>query len=257
MESPLSRAWSALTSYPALILIPIAWDALNFGLAWLFSGEVVRQERPDVNVKFLLPSGLPSGNELLGQAPNLLAFNSLPVWVLLIGLVMAAVSAFVTAGFLHLAAGTLNDRSPAWDGFVEGINRFGGRLFLWNLIVTGVVLFGALLATTGSGLALLFLIAGLIAAVAYCLVPFLIVTDDLGIGEAIAQAPGRLGQEFGSLIGVAVLSVIISAALSFFLSALGAQTLLLASPLWAFFGTFATLGVLAVLLPAHSSTDTD
>ncbi|MFZ5815115.1 MAG: hypothetical protein ACOY93_07400 [Bacillota bacterium] len=251
LDSPLSRAWAALTRFPALVLVPIAWEALVTALMMLFKSVPAPGEGRTVTVKFLLPQTLPSGSELLGTGVNLVPGGHLPLPALLVGLLMALAGSFITAGFLHLLVGALDGLSPTWDRFAEGVNRFGSRLLAWTLLTVAAITLAVVIGMGLGQAAVLLLLVGLVAVILFYLVPFLIVAEDLSVGEAISRAPARLLAELGPLFVVALVSVLISVVLSFLLSSLGLRTLWLASPLWAFFGTFVTLGVVAVLKPAE------
>lgn len=252
MDSPLSRAWQALTRYPVLVLLPIAWDLVAAGLLWLLGNEPARETGRKFNVQFLLPPDLPTGTELLGAGPNLMGFSAVGM---LLAVAVAVATAFVTAGFLHLLAGVLAEIPPTWDRFVEGLNRFGGRLLLWGLILMTFIVVGVFFATALGPVAILLAIIGLVAAVLLYLVPFLIVLEDMSVGEAVSHAPSRLMSEFADLFTVALTSVLLSAGLSLFLSLINLRTMWLASPLWAFFGTYLALGVVAIVRPPVPASD--
>lgn len=168
---------------------------------------------------------------------------------MLLAVAMAVATAFVTAGFLHLLTGALAEIPPTWDRFVEGLNRFGGRHLLWGLILMIVMLVGVFFAAALGPVAILLGIVGLVAAVLLYLVPFLIVLEDMSVGEVVSHAPSRLMSEFGALFTVALTSMLLSVGLSLFLSLINLRTMWLASPLWAFFGTYLALGVVATVRP--------
>lgn len=247
MESSLGRAWNSITRYPLLMLVPLTWDGLTLAAGLLFQTEALWQRGNGVHLRFVIPSELPSGRELLQQTSQL-APNVSPA-LLLGGLLLAILGALAGAGFLHLAGGALSDIPPTWDRFVEGINRYGAKLVLWKLIVSGLLFTFALVATVSAGLSLLLLVVGMVAALVYYLVPFLLVVEELSLGEALSRAPGRLGSALVDLMVITLVSVLCSLAFSFILSGFGMRTLLLASPLWAFSGSLFTLAVVAAIQP--------
>lgn len=252
MDSPLSRAWQALTRYPALILVPIVWDLVGAGVLRLFQGEPAREAGRKIDVRFLLPPDLPSGTELLGSGPDLASQSAVGM---LAFVAMAVATAFVTAGFLHLLAGALAEIPPTWDRFADGLNRFGGRLLLWGVILMLVLVVGVFFAAALGPVAILLAIIGLVAAILLYLVPFLIVLEDMSVGEAVSAAPSRLVSEFGALLPVALATMGISVGLSFLLSVINLRTMWLASPLWAFFGTFMALAVVEAVRPQNPASE--
>ena len=252
MDSPLSRAWEALTRYPALVLVPIAWDLVGAGVLLLFGARPVPETGRKIDFRFLLPPDLPSGTELLGSGPNLMNQSAVGTVAFV---VMAVATAFVTAGFLHLLAGALAEIPPTWDRFADGVNRFGGRLLLWGVILMLFLVVGVFFATALGPAAILLGIIGLVAVVLLYLVPFLIVLEDMSVGEAVSAAPTRLMSEFGALLPVALTSLGISVGLSVLLSVINLRTMWLASPLWGFFGTFLALAVVAVVRPQKAVSE--
>ena len=247
MDRPLPRAWQTLLRYPVLALVPVVWELLSAGLLWLLG---LRSPAPSSQfaVKFLLPSVLPSGGELLGAARVTFGIGA-PFLLLAVAVVQLLLSSLVGAGFLHLLRGALRDQPPTWGRFTEGITRFGPRLLTWNLIIGGVVMIVALMgAAVGPAMALLMII-GFLLTLFLVLVPYLIVVDDCTVGEAVSHASGRFMENLGDLLVIALTSVALSAAVSFLLSALSIRWLVVASPLWGFMGTAMTLAVVAVVVP--------
>jgi hypothetical protein len=253
LTSPLSRAWATLTRYPVLAVIPVLWELITFWLAVGLGGSrypgAAAGSVHTITVKFLLPSSLPSGAELIGMATSS-SIQSITPDTLLPVLIANILGAFVTAGYLHLLSGALQGKTPSWGRFTEGSGRFGPRLLLWNLLVM-VVLF--LVAVLAAAIAPIALMALLLLALLYLLVPFLVVTHDLPLPEALGGAPSALRSHLGELFPVGLASVALSIVCSFALTATGLSTLLVASPLWAWVGTWITLSVFAVLQP-HDPT---
>ncbi len=253
METPFSRAWDTIMRYPALALVPIAWDLLPAGLLWLLGyGTPAGQAGPGraFRIKFLLPSALPSGTELLGNTASVqFGAGGIPAGPILISLLLALVAALVTAGFLHLLVGALRGEAPSWDRFTDGVNRFGPRMLVWDLIVFAAVITAGLLAVLIGPAAIVLLLIGFLLALFLVLVPFLIVVEDLSVGDAVSRASGRFVEHFGGLVVIALASVILSAVVSITLSALGLSYLVLAAPIWGFLGTVFTLAVVSVLIP--------
>lgn len=251
-ESPLSRAWATLTRYPALVLVPILFDGLRAAVSWVGALLVGGGGGPAAeggNIKFVLPPPLPSGTELMNSSPGTTLTTEAGLPGLLIGFLMLLLTAYVTGGFLHLLVGALNSIPPTSDRFIDGLNRFGGRLLLWNLVVGAVVLLGLLLGAALGPVVILLALIGIVAAVLLLLVPYLIVAEDMGVGEAVSQSPHRLMANLGTLIVVALISVLLSAGISFLLSAMNLQSLWLTAPLWGFVGTVLNLAVVAVVRP--------
>jgi hypothetical protein len=249
LTSPLSRAWATLTRYPVLAVIPVLWELITFWLAVGLGGSrypgAGAGSVDTFTVKLLLPSSMPSGAELIGRATSASIQSITPdtLWPVLIATILGA---FVTAGYLHLLSGALQGEAPSWVRLTEGSRRFGPRLLLWNLLVMVVLFVVGVLAAAIAPIALMAL---LLLALLYLLVPFLIVLHDVPLPEALARAPTALRTHLSRLIPVGLGSVALSIVCSFALTASGLSTLLLASPLWAWLGTWITLGVFAVLQP--------
>lgn len=256
MESNLSRAWETLCRFPVLVLIPLLWDLVNYmAVAGLGLIAVLPPGR-SIQVKFLFPSTLPTGAGLIGGDAqiNLLpgALPPLATLLALIGTiaVTALLGALITGGFLYLLTGASRGEAPSWDRFREGVGRFGPRIFLLHLAVVGIGLIAFLIAwIVGFGILILFGLTALIVGVVYSLTTFLMVVEDLSLGEALSAAPARLGQHLSALVPILLVSLGLSALCSAILTSTGLRTIFLAGPLWAWFGTWITLAVVTVLLP--------
>lgn len=242
--SPLARGWEVLTRYPALILPPIFWELMIYGL---FGRTLAPALGRQVTLKLLLPPSLPSGAELLGQAPSVTSGSQAFVpGAFLVGLLMV-LGALVTAGYLHLLTGALQDEAPSWRRFAEGVSRFGSRLLLWKILVAGALLVLALFALgLGPGAALL-LLAFLVLSILFYLVDFLIVVEDTSLTDAFHSAPRLLRRYLRDLGPIFLVSAGLAAVLSLLLSSTGLNTIFLASPLWAWVGTWTALAVVVVV----------
>lgn len=253
MNQPLRVGWQALRQHPGLVVVPIAWDALIW-LLILATGRFQGPPPGTIPIKAVLPGTLPSGLNLLGLEPRLSAGSHLNPMGMLVSLLLAIGSAMVTAGFLHLLTGAVSGLSPTWDRFVDGVNRYTGRLLLWNLITLAVGLVVVIIAAAGPLGFMLGLIA-FVVLVAFALVPFVIVLEDLGLGDAIATAPERLRAHFGALLLVVLATLAVSFALSAFLATLASSGLIvqtaLAIGLWSWFGTWTTLAVMTTITTTH------
>lgn len=260
MQSPLSRAWETLSRYPSLALIPLVWELLTHWPGLLAGrAESAPPGTRTVQLKALLPSGLPSGGKLLGDTFSVSTSGISPGFLgpaaitMLIGLaaaiLIALAGAFVTAGYLYLLRLALKNEPPTLNLFWEGLMHFGRRILLFNLIVFGIVLAIMGLALLLGPVALILALVGLVLAVVYILVEFLIIVEDLSLGEALRLAPARLQEHFGQLFPIGLVSLALSALISLTLSGLGLKTIFLAGPLWAWLGTWLALAVILVLLP--------
>lgn len=255
MQRPLSRAWETLTRYPALALVPLVWNLIAYGLFRLMVAAPAAREGHNVTVKFLLPTGLPDGSKLLGDTLTVGTTGlTMPAVVPgVIGILTALAGAFVTAGYIHLLRLGLEGEAPTMEHFWEGFSRFGGRLLAFNLLLVAAFLIGLLVAVPLGVFGAILLLVAVLFSVVFILVEYLIVLEDLPVGEALSQAPGRLSEQLGSLFTVALVSLGLSALSSLVLSALGLKTVLLAIPLWAWIGTWLGLAVVAILLPPAPS----
>lgn len=253
LQNPLGRAWATLLRFPVLLVVPVIWELVSVGLTWLIEGAALRPGPGQLaGIQFLLPPTMPAGSDLLASQSAIDRLQAGFGSVLLL-LIMLILTPLVTAGYLYLLTGALDEVTPTWERFLEGLNRFGARLLGWNLLFGVLMLLGGLIAVVSGFLGILLLIGGFIAIIAYYLVPFVIVSEDLPVMEAAAQGPGWLSRNNGPLFGIAVASLLLSAALSLGLTVTGLRTLWIASPLWAFFGTWVTLAVLAVLRPSGTN----
>ncbi|HYF93661.1 MAG TPA: hypothetical protein VD969_15715 [Symbiobacteriaceae bacterium] len=246
MNGPLSLGWAALTRYPVLFVIPVIWELAASTLVRLLLGPAQAAAGRNFTVKFLLPPSLPAGAELIGQG-NKLGANQAGVLSILLAFLALMASAFVTAGYLHLLQGALRGTAPTWEQFVQGVNRFGGRLLQWHLLLGAVLLVTGLVAVALGPVGIILLIALLLAAIFLFLVEWLIVVQDMSLGEALSASPGWVRGRFGDLFPIALVSVGLSAGLSLLLSGTGLNSILLASPLWGWFGTWLALAVTAVV----------
>lgn len=138
-EFSLVSAWRAVRRFPALLLVPVLWDALRWLLAALVttSGYYFRLWDFAVGyglqfdagyVRFVLPPTLPSAAQLGAQVPA-----GAPDPSMLSYLIMAVallMSACVKGGFLRLLSEALQGVRPSLKGFLAGAGRFGPRLAL-------------------------------------------------------------------------------------------------------------------------------
>lgn len=227
-----------------MVLFPIGWDLIGWA-ALLLAGTAPAPKPNTVAVKFLLPPGIPSGGELLGGRTLIGEYAE---GSLLLSILFMLAGAFVKAGYLHVMTGALQSEETGWGRFMEGVKYYGGRMLAWHALLAVVLLAMALLAGPMQGAAIILVIPALVAVVGLYLTDFLIVARDLEVGEALRSSPGMLAAHFRLLLVVALASAASSAALSLLLSISGLQTLLLAAPLWGWFGTWAGMAVVATLL---------
>jgi hypothetical protein len=258
MQSNLSRAWDTLSRFPVLMLIPLLWDVLNYLAVAGLGLATVQPPGRSVQFKFLFPSSLPTGAGLIGGDAQInLMPGTLPPISTLLDLIVtivvtALLGAFITGGFLHLLTEAVRGAAPSWEGFGEGVGRFGPRILLLHLAVVGIGLVALLIAwITGFGILILILfgLTALIVGVVYSLTTFLMVVEDLSLREALSVAPSRLGDHFRALVPVVLISLVLSALFSATLTSLGLRTIFLAGPLWAWFGTWISLAVITEVLP--------
>jgi hypothetical protein len=245
LTTPLSRAWSTLIRYPLLALIPVLWEAGVFLLNLSLGSLPQRGPGNTFSLKLLLPQSLPSGAELISQSVtlNVQSFVGEPVVPMLIGTILGAM---VTAGYLHLLNRALLGAAPSWRAFAEGAARFGPRLLLWNLLSL-VILF--IVFILSAAVPILPMMIMMLLALLYFPAPFVVVVNGLSIPETVTTTPSILRAHLRDLIPVCVAALVMSAICSLGLTAAGLGLLLLASPLWGWFGTWVSLGVLAALQP--------
>lgn len=237
----MTRGWRTLLRYPGLALVPLGWEAITVGSASLL-GLV---SHADGGVRFRWPNTLPGGADLLGT--SLLRGGTGPgQWLLFAATLL--LDAAVAAGFLHLIAEAMRGRPPSWYGLVDGINRFGVRLVQWRLlVVAGTLLLPFVLSRLRMGTALLLVLVVCFAVAHYYLVAFLVPVRNMTLREALANAPLLLNQRFGVIALTGAACLLLSGALSYALTANHLRTLLVASPLWCFFGTWMTASMCAAV----------
>lgn len=253
-EHALASAWATLRRYPLLALAPVLWEWL-YKVLLVLTGyfPVSWAANKGFQVKLQLPPALPSADDLVGQTS--LTGPGSPPWVLMI--VAGLASALVQAGYLHLLRSAVEGRAPSAGAFADGVNRYAGRYLLWRLIVTSVLMVAALLATSMGVVGVALLLIAFVLAIPFYLVDFLIVSEDLSLGEALHLAPGRLLENLPALARVALVSVIASAALSALFTSTGVRTVWVVSPVWSWVGTWLALAVLLLLSRSHQGTEND
>lgn len=203
-------------------------------------------------VKLQLPPALPSAGDLVGQTS--MGGPGSPPWVLMI--IAGLASALVQAGYLYLLQSAVEGRAPSSGSFIDGVNRYAGRYLVWRLIVTAVLMGAALLAASMGVVGVALLLIAFVLAIPFYLVDFLIVSEDLSLGEALHLAPGRLLENLPTLVWIALASLLVSAALSLLFTSAGVRTTWIVSPVWSGLGTWLALAVLLTLSRSRQLTET-
>lgn len=209
---PLLVALRALRRAWLVCLIPLAWDAVKWGLAVLMAPRGYYFARWDFTVglarpfgslaaQLLPPPALPSVEHLgVTLAPRV---PVLPETAQVAGMItVLALDAMVKAGYLHLLFRALQGLRPSLRGMAEGALLHGWRLFL--LVLLWMAGYSGLATLSEQGM----LSQGAVTVLAGILVvllgvaEFIIVAHDVWPPIAVLAAPVLAWKQLGELLSV-------------------------------------------------------
>lgn len=248
-------AWKAIKGRPWVVLIPLVWDAVKWGLSLLLAGTGFFFTRWDFTVGLRLGSG--ARGALLLPPPSLPSVEQLGVALgsrgpaaptaVQIGVMLGvlAVDALVRGGFLHLLAESVRGGSPGVSEMPKGAFRYGWRLLLLALCWMGFYSSMATLVDQGSLPESALIPLSVLVIVLLWAAEFIMVANDVWPPVALLAAPILLWERLGPVLAVTACSAVLSG----LLSGLGAwvgHTWLLA-PVYAALGAWLAAAALAAL----------
>lgn len=217
-----------------LVLVPLVWDLVKWGLAPILVRAGLYFARWDFAVgfdypgsgwfaRFALPPALPSVEQLgLALAPPV-PLSPSPAQYGVMALVLL-LDSLVKGGFLNLLNGALHDVAPSVGAFSRGARRFGLRLFLIALLWMGYAWGMGTVVDRGSLPDYLVTLLNLVVIVLLAVAEFVTVVDDVWPVQAVLSAPFLLWEHAGGALSATVLSGVTAVLMTGLTSATGLHT---------------------------------
>jgi hypothetical protein len=242
-------------------LLPAAWDMVKFSVAffllpraglflarWDFTlGVDIAGTEGGLRLRYTLPPTMPTVEQMgIGIAtPVPVEASSTAVLLMLLFL---ALDCTLRGGYINLVHAALHNVGPSLGGFWRGALRFAPRFFFLTLLWMGWSALGGWLADSGtlphSSLPAINLVFLLVLALA----EFVTVTDDVLPPVAALGAPLLFLTHLGPLVGVVVVTGLLSIGLVGLVSlAVGPYQAWLLAPAWSLLGTWMTASALSAL----------
>lgn len=247
--SDISRGFNVVRRNPWVWLLPVGLSL--FGLFFgLLSGSVPLA-KPGFNVKFTIPTGIPDLSSVIQTEQGTL---SVAGFGLILTLLLMALSAYLTGGWLAGVFRHISGGDVSRDSFFAACSYFFGRVFAAQLITTGIFIFGVILF--GVVLGPLAIVLALVLMAFTLFWSLAIVKDDLGLGNAFTRGYQTLFTFFGEALGV-LAPILVASSLASIPLHLMAQSVVgyaVAVPIWAFVGGGLSAAVCALYVRLSGQT---